>query len=210
VRKLLTVSVAACAALLIATPAGAGGDGEDEEDEAIAEEALPTLDDLPAGWEEGPDDDTERSNLDECEAIDAATKSGGKQPNAESPNFVDGANATAQVEARIFVFPNAKGAKKYFKAWNAAAAEDCLVALGLEAVPDADVSVETLGLEGIGDDVVGRSLIVEADEGTVYLDFLIARVGRGIVGLATQDLGGSLPEGLDLLELTADRLEEGL
>jgi hypothetical protein len=212
VRRLLSATAAVCAALLIAAPAVAGND----EDEAIAEDALPTLDDLPAGWEEDPEDeDTEQSGLPECEDIDAATKSAAKQPNAESPNFLDGANPTAQVEARVFVFSSTKGAKRYFKVWNADAAENCLVAIGLEfaaeEAPEADVAVETLGLEGIGDDVVGRSLILDVpDEGAVYLDFVVARVGRAIVGLATQDLGGSLPEGLDLLELSADRLAEAL
>ncbi|MGQ0803612.1 MAG: hypothetical protein ACT4PI_07105 [Actinomycetota bacterium] len=213
-RRLLMPLVLGAATLVFAAPPVAAGG--DEEDEAIAEEALPTLDDLPAGWEEDPEDeDTEQSGLPECEGIDAANKSAVKQPNAESPNFLDGANPTAQVEARVFVFSSAKGAKKYFKAWNADAAEDCLIALGLsvaeEQEADADVAVETLGLEGIGDDVVGRSLILEvAGEGAVYLDFFVARVGRAVVGLGTQDIGGSLPEGLDLIELSADRLEEEL
>lgn len=213
-RLLTTIAVATVTIALVAPTAAAGGD---EEDEAIAEEALPTLDDLPAGWAEDPDDeDAEESGLPECEDIDTATKSAEKQPNAESPNFVDGDNPTAQVEARAFVFSSTKRAKRYFKAWNADAAEDCLIAIGLQVADaeasDAEVAVETLGLEGIGDDVVGRSLILEVpEEGvTVYTDIFVARVGRAIVGVAAQDIGGSLPEGLDLLEVVVGRVEEAL
>ncbi len=216
-RRLLPVLVVA-AASVSALPAAA----DEEDDEAIAEAALPTLDDIPAGWEESPsDEDTSRTGLAECKAIDRVSKTAEKQPNAESPNFVDPADSTGitQIESRVFVFSSTKGAKKYFKAWEPEAAEDCLIALGLavaeQEVPDAEVAVETLGVEGIGDDVVGRSLILddpddESGENSVYTDIFVARVGRAIVGLSTQATGSSLPEGLDLLELIVGRVEEGL
>ena len=202
------------AVLLIATPATALVD--DEEDEAIAEEALPTLEDLPDGWEESSvDEDTDETGLPECEALDAASRSAQSHPNAESPNFYESTGATAQIEARIFVFAKAKAAKRFFKGWSANSAEDCWTALGNAAIedrgPDAEVRVESLGVEGIGDDAVGRSLIVAVPgSGSVYTDLYVARVGRAIVGLSTQDFGGSLPEGLDLLELMAERVEEAL
>jgi hypothetical protein len=210
-RLLTILAVTGIAAALAVAPATA----DDAEDEALAEEALPTLDDLPDGYEEDPaDEDSGPSGLPECKGIDAVVKTAEKQPNAESPNFVDGDDATAQVEARIFVYSSAKGAKKYFKAWNADAAEDCLLALGEmaaeEQAADADVVVQTLGLEGIGDDVVGRSLILRTSQGEVFLDLYVARTGRAIVGLATQYRGGSFPSGIDLLEDMVSRVEEGL
>lgn len=218
-RRLLTVGAVAAALVALA---GAPAVADDEEDEAIAEDAVLTIDDVPAGWEEDPGaDDTEETGLDECEAIDKATKSATKQPRAESPNFVDPDDTTGITQAggAVFVFSSTKGAKKYFKAWEADAAEDCLIAIGLQVVeqqaPDSEVAVQNLGLEGIGDDAVGRSIILddpddEADENSVYTDIFVARVGRAIVGVAAQDVGGSLPEGFDLLEVVVGRTEEAL
>jgi hypothetical protein len=216
-RRFFTITAAVCATALLAAPAGAG-----EEDQAIAEDAVLTIDDVPAGWEEDPSaGDTEETGLDECEAIDKATKRANQQPKAESPNFVDPDDPTGitQAESAVFVFSNTKGAKKYFRAWNADAAEDCLIAIGQQvadqAASDLDVAVQTLGLEGIGDDAVGRSIVLddpddESDENSVYTDIFVARVGRAIVGIAAQDLGGSLPEGLELLEAVVGRVEEAL
>jgi hypothetical protein len=219
VPRLITVGVVAAALVALA---GSPAVADDEEDEAIAEDAVLSIDDVPAGWEETPaDDDTEETGLDECNAIDKVTKSATKQPRAESPNFIDPDDPTGitQVEGAVFVFSSTKGAKKYFKAWEADAAEACLIALGQQVVeqeaPGSEVAVQNLGLEGIGDDAVGRSIILddpedESDENTIYTDIFVARVGRAIVGVAAQDVGGSLPEGLDLLETVVGRIEEAL
>ncbi|MGI8795127.1 MAG: hypothetical protein ACR2IR_00820 [Acidimicrobiia bacterium] len=216
-RRLLAVTAAVCAAVLIAGPAGA----DEEEDQAIADEAVLQASDFPDDWESTPADDGEEIQLPECRAINRATATADKQPNAKSPNFADSSDALGitQAENATYVFPSKKKAKAYATLFAGDESEDCFQAAG-EAVaesdaPGADVSVEKFDVEGLGDGGGGFTLVVdgvsEDDEPVeLYADFSAVRVDRGVVVFIAQGNGEQLELGPDLLETLVGRLEEAL
>lgn len=215
-RKVLAAT-AACAAVLIAGPAGA----DEEEDQAIADEAVLQASDFPDDWESTPADDGEEIQLPECRAINRATATADKQPNAKSPNFADPGDSLGitQAENATYVFSSKKKAKAYAALFAGDESGDCFQAVG-EAVaeseaPGADVSVEKFDIEGLGDGGDGFTLVIdgvsEDDEPVqLYADFSAARVDRAIVVLIAQGNGEQLELGPDLLETLVGRLEETL
>ena len=213
-RKLLMLTAVACTLLLVAAPAGAGED----EDQAISDEAVLTLADLPEGWEEGDADDDENPAeglVRDCRDIEAATDKADTMPRADSPDFDDGndPNGVTTVANEVIVYPKAKGAKQFIKPFKADG-EECLLGRAEEAPGVIDASIEDLDLEDFGDDGVGFTIFVtiesNGEEFTFANDILAVRVGRAVTTFAAQNVDGPLPEGPDILATVVDRLEEAL
>jgi len=218
VRARLAIGVATVALVALGClPAAAGA----EEDQQTADEAVLQASDFPDDWESTPADDGEEIQLPECRAINRATATADKQPNAKSRNFADPSDplAITNAENATYVFPSKKKAKAYVALFASAESGDCFQAVG-EAVaesqaPGADVSVEELDVEGLGDGGDGFTLVVdgvsEDDEPIqLYADFSAVRVGRGVVVFIAQGNGEQLELGPDLLETLVGRLEEAL
>jgi hypothetical protein len=215
VRKLLSVTVIMCGAAFVAAPAGAG----EQDDQQIADEAGLVLADLPDGWESTPSDDLgQETGIDECEAIDRVNTRAVAGPHSESPQFTDpdDPEGATSVEGAVFVFPKAKGAKKFVAAYAADGARDCFQAIGdsqVEGFPESEVGTSDLDVEG-GDDAVGYRLEIERtdDAGvtdTVVVDFVIVRQGRAVVSLGAQS--AEEPPSLDdAMNAVLERLEQAL
>jgi hypothetical protein len=210
-RKLIAATAAAFAVVLLAAPVAA----DEEEDQAIADESVLTIDDLPEGWVEGDaadDDDPAEGEVPACEAIERAIDRGDRVPHAESPDFDDGndPNAVTSVSNEVFVFPKAKGAKQYLKPFNADG-EECLQGRA-EAIPGAlDVSLVELDVEGTG---VGYTVFVTLESNgeqlTLANDIVVIRVGRAITTFAAENVDEPLQEGPDILDAVLGRLQESL
>jgi hypothetical protein len=208
--------VAATTVALAASPATAGDD-----DEAIAKKAVLRASDLPDGWEadesaDPDEDDPAEGRVPECEDIEAAIDKGDRTPHADSPQFDDGddPNGIAAVSSEVFVFPKAKGAKRYLAPFKADAAADCLLGRA-EVIPNIlDAELVDLDVAGAGTDGVGYSVLLTLDnEGvpfTFAVDVVVVRVGRGIVTFAAENADEPLPIGPDLLRAVTGRLEEAL
>jgi hypothetical protein len=217
-RRLLTVIGVTTVGVALVAPSALAGE---EQDQAAAEKATIKASDVPDDWDSSRGDESQQIQLPECRAIDRATAAADKGPNAKSRNFSDPSDPLGiiQVENAAYVFPSRKKAKKYLDAFTADQAEDCFLAVG-EAVaesqvPGADVSVEDLDVDGLGDDGGGVTIVIdgETDDGErveLFADFSAIRVGRGIVVLIAQGSGEQLDLGPELRETLADRLEDAL
>lgn len=213
----VVTAVAATTGALAGSPAAAGAN----DDEAIAKRALLRASDLPDSWEADesadPDqDDPAEGRVPECEDIEAAIDKGDKSPHADSPQFDDGddPNGIASVSNEVFVFPKAKGAKRYLAPFKADEAADCLLGRA-EVIPNIlDAELVDLDVAGAGTDGVGYSALLTFDnEGvpfTLAVDVVVVRVGRAIVTFAAENADEPLPIGPDLLRAVTDRLEEAL
>jgi hypothetical protein len=213
-RKLLTLTAGACAVVVMAAPVAAGED----EDQAIADEAVLTLADLPDGWEEGdpPDDEDPAEGLVRaCRAIERVADIGDTMPRAESNDFDNGndPNAVASVANQVIVFPKVKGAKRYLKPFKADG-EDCLLGRSEEFPGVLDASIEELDLEGFGDDGVGYTVFItlesNGEEVTFANDIVAVRVGRAVATFAAENVDDPLPEGPEILDAVVSRLEDAL
>jgi hypothetical protein len=216
VRKTLTaVALASGIALVAAGPAGA----DKEDDQRIADEAAPTLADLPEGWEEEPSNDLgEETGIEQCEGVDRATQAGLRAAYVETPVFVDPDDPSGDttIEGSLFVFPKVKGAKRHFAAFAADEARDCFQEIGeqsVEAYPSSEVGTADVEVSA-GDDAVGYRLELEAtdDAGTTdtaVFDFVIVRVGRAELNLSSRSTEDPPP--LDgVVDAVVDRLEQEL
>ena len=216
-RKLLPVVAIGCGAVLVAGPVGAGA-GE-RGDQQIADEAGLVLADLPDGWESTPSDDLgQETGIEECEAIDRVNTRAVERPHSESPQFTDPDDPedATSIEGAVFVFPKAKGAKRFVAAYAADGARDCFQAIGdtqVEGFPESEVGTSDLEVEG-GDDAVGYRLDIERtdDAGvtdTAVVDFLVVRQGRAVVSLGAQS--AEEPPSLDdAFDAVLERLEQEL
>ncbi|MGH8983709.1 MAG: hypothetical protein ACRDY6_07515 [Acidimicrobiia bacterium] len=210
-RKLLTVTAGACAVVLMAAPVAA----DEEEDQAIADESVLTLADLPEGWVEGDaadDDDPAEGEIPACEAIERTIDRGDEAPHAESPDFDDtnDPNAVTSVSNEVIVFPKAKGAKRYLKPFETDG-EACLRGRGGTAPGALDVQVQELDVQGSG---VGYTVLVtvesNGEQRTQAVDIVVVRVGRAITNFAAENVDEPLPEGPDILDAVLGRLQESL
>ncbi|HEX6312585.1 MAG TPA: hypothetical protein VF152_13305 [Acidimicrobiia bacterium] len=215
-RRLLPALAIACAAVLVAAPAGAG----EADDQQIAEDVSLTLDDFPDDWEAEPSSDLgEPSGIDECEALDDATATALEvAAYEETPLFVDPDDPSGEttVEGAVFVFPKAKAAKRYFRPYADDAARECFQAVGdatVEGYPESEVGTSDLRVSA-GDAAVGYRLEIEGtnDAGvtdSVVLDLIVVRQGRAVVNLGGQ--GPEEPPDLDeLIDTVLERLDDEL
>jgi hypothetical protein len=207
-RKLLTLTAGACAALLMAAPVAAGED----EDRAIADEAVLTLADLPDGRVE---DDTPKADIPadppECEKMRRADDKADNVPNAESPQFDDpnDPDAVASVSNDVFVYPKVKAAKKHLAPFKRDGLE-CIESLAAEA-GFPEYTVDELDVEDAGDDGVGFRVDITSENGFVTsVDLLIVRVGRAVATFDAEGGEGGLSGLPEAVGTVADRLEEAL
>lgn len=184
----------------VATTQPAGdqrSDAERQEDEAIAETALLTLDDFPAGWEAVPAEDNEvddelRADLDRCVEVD---DDGLDQdnPSARSPTFTS--SNGEEVVASVSLTPSSGDARRALKILRSDAAPGCYaealqaqIARNLdsdELPEDVEVGEPTfnrISFESLGDGSVAFRATLPVSVGgfdvDLYADIVFVRVGR--------------------------------
>lgn len=173
-------------------------DAERQADEAIAEMALLTLDDLPAGWEAVPaeddeDDDELVADLARCLEVDEAELDP-DNPTATSPTFTS-SNDEA-VSAEVSLTPSSGDASRALEILQGDAAPGCYaealkaemernLVVGDDVPENVEVGEPTfnrISFESLGDESVAfRTTIpvsVEAFDVELYIDFVLVRVGR--------------------------------
>jgi hypothetical protein len=215
-KRLLILAVPVAASLALAGPAAAA---DSKSDKAILKGGVITKADVPAEWT------SKRSNassdalrgLKECKKINTAVAAAKKdEPRARSREFADPVPEHATTaENAVYAFQNKKDAGKFVSAYKGSAATACFTRLGTEvernrpaATPPA-VSPIT-DLQGVGDEAVGYEIAAtytqNGGEATLYIDFIVVRVGRAVLGFAFTNVNARITQGPDIVGAVVQRV----
>jgi hypothetical protein len=213
-KRLLILAVPVAASLALAGPASAAGS-----DNAILKGGVITKADVPAEWtsKRGTSSGDALTGLKECKKINTAVAAAKKdQPRARSRQFADPLPEHATTaENAVYAFQNSKDAGKFVSAYKGSAATACFTRLGTEvernrpAATPPTVSPIT-DLQGVGDEAVGYEIAAtftqNGGEATLYIDFIVVRVGRAVLGFAFTNVGARITQGPDIVNAVVQRV----
>jgi hypothetical protein len=215
-KRLLILAVPVAASLALAGPAAAA---DSKSDKAILKGGVITKADVPADWT------SKRSNassdaltgLKECKKINTAVAAAKKdEPRARSREFADPVPEHATTaENAVYAFQNKTDAGKFVSAYNGAAATACFQRLGTEvernrpaATPPSVAPITDL--QGVGDEATGYEIAAtytqNGGEATLYIDFIVVRVGRAVLGFAFTNVNARITQGPDIVGAVVQRV----
>jgi len=201
-------------------------DAERESDEAAADEAVLTLDDMPAGWTEGPavddENDTLRGQLADCIGIDRDVLDP-DNPEARSPELTSPGGEQVRAEVAYSASPDHAGQAFailardetpgcYAEALSTAMADVAETGQLEEGVEVGEVSFERLSFPDMGDEStafrVTIPLSVPGFEVELLADIAAVRVGRVVAsGTFLSELQPfDTDEAADLMATMVDRI----
>jgi len=118
-------------------------------------------------------------------------------------------------ENAVYAFESAKRAGKFVAAYNGAAATACFDRLATEVArsrPTAGpptVSPIT-DLQGVGDEALGYEIAAtftqNGGNATLYIDFVVVRVGRAVMGFGFTNVDARIPQGPDIVTAVVQRV----
>jgi hypothetical protein len=214
---MLIFAVPVAASLAFAAPAIAAG--ESKGDKAILKAGVITKADVPAEWtsKKGKSSGEALKGLKECKKINTAVAAAKQDdPRARSREYSDPAPENAKTaENAVYAFPDKKTAGKFVAAYKGSAATSCFEQLAAEVAksrPSAGpptVSPIT-DLQGVGDEALGYEIAAtftqNGGSATLYIDFIVVRVGRAAVGFAFTNVDARIPEGPDIVTAVVQRV----
>jgi hypothetical protein len=215
--RMLIFAAPVAVSLALAAPAMAAG--ESKGDKAILKAGVITKADVPAEWtsKKGKSSGDALTGLKECKKINT-TVAAAKQddPRARSREFADPVPANATMaENSVFAFPDEKSAGKFVAAYKGSAATACFDRLGAEvgrSRPTAGpptVSPIT-DLQGVGDEALGYEIAATFTQNggtaTLYIDFIVVRVGRAVLGFGFTNVDARIPQGPDIVTAVVQRV----
>jgi hypothetical protein len=215
--RMLIFAAPVAVSLALAAPALAAG--ESKGDKAILKAGVITKADVPAEWtsKKGKSTGDALTGLKECKKINT-TVAAAKQddPRARSREFADPVPSNAKTaENAVYAFPDQKRAGKFVAAYNGSAATACFDQLGAEVArrrPTAappTVSPIT-DLQGVGDEAVGYEIAATFTQNggtaTLYIDFIVVRVGRAVLGFGFTNVDARIPQGPDIVTAVVQRV----
>jgi hypothetical protein len=210
--------LAAPVALSVAM-AGPAAAADSKSDKAILKAGVVRKTDVPADWTSKPGTSSSDAlrGIKECKKINTAVAAAKKdQPRARSREFTDPVVEHATMaENAVYVFSDKKAAGKFVSAYKGSAATACFERLGAEieknrpAVAPPTVSPIT-DLQGVGNEALGYEISAtftqNGGQATLYIDFVVVRVGRAVLGFAFTNVGGRITQGPDIVNATVQRV----
>lgn len=217
VRRASVLVVAALAALIaIAAPAAAG---ESKSDKALLKAGVITKADVPPDWtskKSSQSDQPLRSQ--ECKdikkAVDNAKK---KTPRQRSRDFEPSGTSATSAQDTVYAFKNVSGATKFIANYSNPSANACFEALANELATSQPTAgtpgvAPITDLQGVGDDAVGYEITVPFTAGgestTLYVDFVVVRQGRAVLGFGFSNRDERIPEGPSIVQSVVGRVAD--
>jgi hypothetical protein len=215
--RMLIFAAPVAASLALAAPALAAG--ESKGDKAILKAGVITKADVPAEWtsKKGKSSGDALTGLKECKKINttvAAAKH--DDPRARSREFADPVPSNAKTaENAVYAFPDQKSAGKFVAAYKGSAATACFDKLGAEVARSrptaAPPTVSPItDLQGVGDEAVGYEIAATFTQNggtaTLYIDFIVVRVGRAVLGFGFTNVDARIPQGPDIVTAVVQRV----
>jgi hypothetical protein len=215
--RMLIFAVPVAASLALAAPAMAAA--QSKSDKAILKAGVITKADVPAEWtsKRGKSSGDALKGLKECKKINAAVAAAKQdEPRARSREFSDPvpANATT-AENAVYVFADKKSAGKFVSAYKGSAATACFNRLGTEVVRNRPVAAPPsvapiTDLQGVGDEATGYEIATtftqNGGNATLYIDFIVVRVGRAALGFAFTNVDARITQGPDIVNAVVQRV----
>jgi hypothetical protein len=214
-RVFILAAVPVATAVAVAAPAASA---DSKSDKAILKAGVVTRADVPADWTSSKASTTDRAfKVPECKEIRAAVDTAKrKAPRAQSRQFEEpGSAGTAFADSTVYAFANVDAATKLVAPYQSANAPTCFEAgttkalSGTKAAGSPTVSPIT-DLQGVGDDAVGYEIQVPFTSGTesasLYLDFVVVRVGRAVIGFRFSNGDARLPEAPGIVQSVVQRV----
>jgi hypothetical protein len=215
--RMLILAAPVAVSLAFAAPALAAG--ESKGDKAILKAGVITKADVPAEWtsKKGKSTGDALTGLKECKRINttvAAAKH--DDPRARSREFADPVTSNAKTaENAVYAFPDQKRAAKFVAAYKGSAATACFDKLGAEVARSrptaAPPTVSPItDLQGVGDEAVGYEIAATFTQNggtaTLYIDFIVVRVGRAVLGFGFTNVDARIPQGPDIVTAVVQRV----
>ena len=215
--RMLIFAAPVAVSLALAAPALAAG--ESKGDKAILKAGVITKADVPAEWtsKKGKSSGDALTGLKECKKINT-TVAAAKQddPRARSREFADPVPSNAKTaENAVYAFPDQKSAGKFVAAYKGSAATACFDKLGAEVARSrptaAPPTVSPItDLQGVGDEAVGYEIAATFTQNggaaTLYIDFIVVRVGRAVLGFGFTNVDARIPQGPDIVTAVVQRV----
>ena len=202
----------------------------DPADRAIAETALLTLQDFPAGWEaapgeEGGEDRAGRERIAACVGVEYDKLYDDANIEAESPTFTS--QDDSEVDHRVSLAGDEASMSEAFKIASTPAFRECAAEGVREAVGESseesgdevsvgEISLNELSVGSFGDQTVAYRVTIPIEvEGfslEVTLEVAIVRVGRGQSSVTATSFGSgiSTEELAEFVGIATQRLEDAL
>lgn len=214
--RLLTLAVPVAASLALAGPALAG---ETKGDKAILKAGVVTKADVPAEWtsKKGQSTGEALKGIKECKKINTAVADAKKDnPRARSREFSDPVPEHAtSAENAVYAFSNKASATKFVSAYQGAAATACFEKLAAEVGKDRPTAgpptaAPITDLQGVGDEASGYEIAAtftqDVGMATLYIDFVVVRVGRAAMGFGFTNVDARIPQGPDIVNAVVQRV----
>ena len=212
-----------------------GGIEGDEDDLGIAESALLTEDDFPAGWTGSPRDEEEDDSpsIDDCEPLREYKDS--ETAKARGDEF---SKDQAEITVNVVLMPDADEAAGYLEAFQSDETDQCIqdfldetireafagnAAEGTEgtegaaggAGDDVQITTEPAEVDGFGDDAAGYKVTMDVtSQGQnvqLHGEFVLVQVDRGLGQFSFLNVAEPITEPRDeLFDAVAGRLEDAL
>ena len=215
--RLLTLAVPVAASLALAGPALAAG--ETKGDKAILKAGVVTKADVPAEWtsKKGQSTGEALKGIKECKKINTAVADAKKDnPRARSREFSDPVPEHAtSAENAVYAFSNKASATKFVSAYQGAAATACFEKLAAEVGKDRPTAgpptaAPITDLQGVGDEASGYEIAAtftqDVGMATLYIDFVVVRVGRAAMGFGFTNVDARIPQGPDIVNAVVQRV----
>jgi hypothetical protein len=214
--RMLMLAVPVAASVAFAAPAIAAGESSDK---AILKAGVITKADVPAEWtsKRGTSSGEATKGIKECKKINTAVAAAKQDdPRARSREFADPVPEDAKTaENAVYAFPDKKTAGKFVAAYTGSAATACFEKLGSEVArsrPTAGpptVSPIT-DLQGVGDEAIGYEIAAtftqDGGSATLYIDFIVVRMGRAVLGFEFTNVDARIPEGPAIVTAVVQRV----
>jgi hypothetical protein len=214
---MLILGVPVAASLALAAPAVAAG--ESKGDKAILKAGVITKQDVPAEWTSTKSSSSGDAlkGIKDCRRINRAVDTARKNdPRARSREFSDpvSANATS-AENAVYAFENTKAAGRFVAAYEGSAANACFEKLAEEVAKDRPTTgpptvSPITDLQGVGDEALGYEIAAtftqEGGSATLYIDFVVVRVGRAVMGFGFTNVDARIPQGPDIVNAVVQRI----
>jgi hypothetical protein len=214
--RLLTFAVPVAASLALAGPALAA---DTKGDKAILKAGVITKADVPAEWTSAKSSSSSNAlkGIKECKKINTAVATAKKDnPRARSREFSDPVQAHATTaENAVYAFSNNARATKFVSAYQGAAATACFEKVAAEVgkgrpTTGPPTAAPITDLQGVGDEATGYEIAAtftqDGGTATLYIDFVVVRAGRAVMGFVFTNVDARIPQGPDIVNAAVQRV----